>query len=100
MFLFPNVQANTTWTHHSYIQVVVSHTQDHIFENLNFCYSSQNIIQVMKSITVIWAGHAARMVERRGTCRVLVGKPEGKGLLGIPRHRCKDTVKIKLQELG
>jgi hypothetical protein len=40
------------------------------------------------------------MAERRGTCRVLVGKPEGKGLLERPRHRCKYTVKIDLQELG
>ena len=63
MFCFPNVQANTTRTHHSYIQVAVSHTQDHIFQILNFCYSSQNFIQVIKSSTVIWTGHAARMTE-------------------------------------
>jgi hypothetical protein len=31
-----------------------------------------------------WAGHVARMGERRGVYRVLVGKPEGKGPLGDP----------------
>jgi len=36
-----------------------------------------------------WAGHAARMGERRGVNRVLVGKPEGKRPLGRPRHRWK-----------
>ena len=40
------------------------------------------------------------MGERRGTYRVLVGKPEGKGPLGRPRHRWEDNFKMDLQEVG
>jgi hypothetical protein len=50
-------------------------------------YSSPNIIRVMKSRRLRCAGHVARMGERRGPCRVLVGKPEGRRPLGRPRHR-------------
>ena len=44
-----------------------------------------------------WAGHVARMGERRGIYRVLVGKPEGKRPLGRPRHRWEDNIKMDLQ---
>jgi len=47
-----------------------------------------------------WAGHVARMGERRGVYRVLVGKPEGKRVLGRPRRRWEDNIKINLQEVG
>ena len=46
------------------------------------------------------AGHVARMGERRGVYRVLVGKPEGKRPLGRPRRRWKDNIKMDLQEVG
>ena len=46
-----------------------------------------------------WAGHVARMGERRGLYRVLVGKPEGKRPLGRPRHRWEDNIQIDLQEV-
>jgi hypothetical protein len=42
----------------------------------------------------------ARMGGDRGVHRVLVGKPEGKRPLGRPRRRCKDTIKVDLQEVG
>ena len=42
----------------------------------------------------------ARMGEGRGVYRVLVGKPEGKRLLGRPRHRWEDNIKMVLQEVG
>jgi hypothetical protein len=48
-------------------------------------YSSPNIIRVMKSRRLRWAGHVARMGERRGAYRVLVGKPERSRPLGRPR---------------
>jgi len=38
--------------------------------------------------------------ERRGMCRVLVGKPEGKRPLGRPRRRWEDNIKMDLQEVG
>jgi hypothetical protein len=40
------------------------------------------------------------MGERRGAYRVLVGKPEGKGALGIPKRRWEDNIKVGLQEVG
>jgi hypothetical protein len=45
------------------------------------------------------AGHVAHMRERRGVYRVLVGNPEGKRPLGRPRRRCKDNIKMNLQEV-
>ena len=45
-------------------------------------------------------GHAARMRERRGVHRVLVGKPERKRPLGRPRRRWEDNIKMDLQEVG
>jgi hypothetical protein len=47
-----------------------------------------------------WAGHVARKGEDRGVHRVLVGKPEGKRLLGRPRRRWEDNIKMDLQEVG
>jgi hypothetical protein len=53
-------------------------------EELNDLYCSPNIIQIMKSRKMRRAGHVARMEERRGVHRVLVGKPEGKNHLEDP----------------
>ena len=47
-----------------------------------------------------WAGHVARMGERRGVYRVFVGKPEGKRPLGRPRRRWEDNINMDLQEMG
>jgi hypothetical protein len=63
-------------------------------------YSSPNIIRVMKSRRLRWAGHVARMGERRGACRALVGKPEEKRPLGRPRRRLEDNIKMDLREVG
>ena len=56
-------------------------------EELNDLYSSPNIVRVIKSRRMRWAGHVALMGESRDIYRILVGKPEGKRLLGRPRHR-------------
>jgi hypothetical protein len=45
-----------------------------------------------------WAGHVARWGERRGIYTVLVGKPEGRRPLGIPRRRWEDNIKMDLWE--
>ena len=63
-------------------------------------YSSQNIVRVIKSRRMRLTGHVARMGERRGVQRVLVGKPEGKSPLGRPRRRWEDNIKIDLEEVG
>jgi len=47
-----------------------------------------------------WAGQVARMGKRRGVYRVLVGKPEGKILLGRPRNRWEDNIWMDFQEVG
>jgi hypothetical protein len=69
-------------------------------EELNDLYILPNIVRVVKSIQMRWAGHVARMVEDRGVHRVLVEKPERKKPLGRPRRRWKDNIKIDLQEVG
>ena len=56
-------------------------------EELNDLYPSPNIVRVIKSRRMRWAGHVARMGEERGAYRVLVGKPEGKRPLGRHRRR-------------
>ena len=69
-------------------------------EELKDLYSLPNIVQVVKSRRLRWAGHVARMGEERGVHRVLVGKPEGKRQLGRPRRRWEDNIKMDLQEMG
>jgi len=56
-------------------------------EELNDLYSSPNIVRVIKSRTMRWAGHVARMGEGTGLCAVLVGNPEGRRPMGRPRCR-------------
>jgi len=47
-------------------------------EELNYLYSSPNIVRVIKSRRMRWAGHVAHIGDGRGVYRVLVGKPEGR----------------------
>jgi hypothetical protein len=54
----------------------------------------------IKSKRMRWAGHVARMRERRGVYRVFVVKPEGKRQIGRPRRRWDDNIKMDLQEVG
>jgi len=68
-------------------------------EELSDLYSLPNIVRVVKSKRMRWAGHVARMGEGRGVHRVLVGKPEGKRPPGRPRRRWEDN-KMDLQEVG
>jgi len=69
-------------------------------EELNDFHFSPNIVRVIKSRRMRWAVHVARMGERSGVYRVLVGKPEGKRPLGRPRCRWEDNIKMDLQEVG
>jgi hypothetical protein len=62
-------------------------------------YSSPNIIRVMKSRRLRWAGNVARMGERRGAYRALVGKPEGRRPLGRHRRRWEDNIKRIFERL-
>ena len=67
---------------------------------LNDMYCSPNIAREIKLRGMRRAGYVARMGERRGVYRVLVGKPEGMRPLGRPRHRWEDNIKMDLQEVG
>ena len=69
-------------------------------EEINDLYSSPNIVRVIKSRRMRWAGHVARISEERGVYRVLVGKPVGKRPLGRPRRRWVDNIRMDLREVG
>ena len=69
-------------------------------EELNDLYSLPNIIRVIKSRRMRWAGHVERMGERRDLYVVLVGKPEGKQPLGRPSRRWGNNIKMDHQEVG
>jgi hypothetical protein len=69
-------------------------------EELNDLSSSSNIIRVIKSRRMRWAGHVTRMREKRGAFRILVGRPERRRPLGRPRLRWEDNIKIDLQDVG
>ena len=69
-------------------------------EEPNDLYFSQNIIRVIKSRRMRWAGHVARMGDRRGAYKFLVGKLEGKRPLGSPSRRWEDNIKMDLQVVG
>jgi hypothetical protein len=68
-------------------------------EELRDLYSSPSIIRIIKSRSVRWAGHVARMGETRNAYRLLVGKPEGKRPLGRPRSRWLDNIRMDLGEV-
>jgi len=55
---------------------------------------------MIKFRRISWAGHVARRGERRGTCKVLVWKREGKRPLGRPRRRWENDFKMDLLEVG
>jgi hypothetical protein len=69
-------------------------------DELHNLYSSPNVVRVIKSRRMRWAGHVASMGEGRCVCRVLVGRPDGKSPLGGPRRRWEDNIKMDLREIG
>jgi hypothetical protein len=69
-------------------------------DELHSRYSSLNIVRMIKARKIRWGGHVARMGEKRGVYRVLVGRPEGKRPLGRPRRRWEDNIKMDLRDVG
>ena len=63
-------------------------------------YRSPNIVRVIKSRRLRWAGHVATMEESRSAVKILTGKPTGKIPLGRPRRRWEDNIKMDLEEMG
>jgi hypothetical protein len=68
-------------------------------EELNDLYSSPDIVLVIKSRRMKWAGHVAHMGDKRVVYSVLVWKPEAKRPLGRPRLRWEDNIKMDVQEV-
>jgi transcription termination factor 2 len=69
-------------------------------EELHRLYSAPSIIRMIKSRRMRWAGHVARMGEKRNAYRILLGKAEGKRPLGRLRRRWVDNIKMDLREIG
>ena len=69
-------------------------------EELRVLHSLHNIVRVVKSRIMRFAGHVARMGEGSDVHRVLVGNPEVKRPLGRPRRRWEDNIMMDLQEVG
>jgi len=68
--------------------------------SLNDLYRSPDIVRVIRSTRIRWAGHAVRMGERRDAYRFMVGKPEGKRPFGRPMRKREDNIKMDLQVVG
>ena len=62
-------------------------------------YHSPNIVRVIKSRRLRWAGHVAKMEESRSAFKILAGKPTGKRSLGRPRSRWADSIRKDLIEI-
>jgi hypothetical protein len=69
-------------------------------EELHNLYASPNIIRVIKSRWVRWTANVVRMGEMRNACGSLVGKPEGKRLLGKPKGGWEDNMRMYVREIG
>jgi hypothetical protein len=69
-------------------------------EELHNMYSSPSIIRMIKSRRMRWAGHVARMGEKRNAYGILVVNPEGKRPLGRPRRRWVENIEMDLREIG
>jgi hypothetical protein len=66
----------------------------------NFIICTHPQISLGKSRRMRWAGYVARMGEGRKVYKVLVGNPEGRRLLGRPRHRWEGGVRMDLWEIS
>jgi hypothetical protein len=69
-------------------------------DELHSLYSSLNIVRVITSRSMRWAGHVTCMEEGRGVYRILVRRSEEKRPLGRPRLRREDDIKMDLRETG
>jgi hypothetical protein len=69
-------------------------------DELHSLYSSLNIVRVIKSRRMRWAGHVACMVEGRDVYRVFIERPVDKRPLGRPRHRWEDNINLDLRKIG
>ena len=69
-------------------------------EKFHSLHPSPNIVRVIKSRRLRWAGHVGRMEEGRSALKILTGKPTGKRPLGRPRRRWEDNIRMDLEDIG
>ena len=63
-------------------------------------YRSSNVVRVIKSRRLRWAGHVAKMEVDRSAFKILTGKPTGRRPLGRPRRRWEDNIRMDLEDIG
>ena len=68
-------------------------------EELHSSYRSANIVRVIKTRRLRWAGHVARMKEGSSAFKILTGIAAGKRSLGMLRHRWEDNIRLDLTEI-
>ena len=69
-------------------------------KELHILYRSPYVARVINPRRLRWAGHVAKMEEGRSVFKILTGKPTGKRLLGKPRRRLEDNIRMDLKEIG
>ena len=69
-------------------------------EELHTLYRLANIVKVIKSRRLGWAGHIAKTEEGRTAFKKVIGKPKGKRPLGRPRRRCEDNIIMNLKQIA
>ena len=69
-------------------------------EEIHNLYRLPNIVRLIKSRRLRWAGNVARMEEGRSAFKILTGKPTGNRPLGRPRSRWEDNIRMDLEEIG
>jgi len=69
-------------------------------EEFHSLYRSPNVVRVIKSRRLRWAGHIARMEDGSSSFKILTGKPTGKRPLGRPRSRWKHNIRLDLEVIN
>ena len=69
-------------------------------EELHSLHLSPNIVRVIKSRRLRWAGHVATIEEVRSAFTILTNKPTGKRPLGEPRNRWEDNIRLDLKHIA
>jgi hypothetical protein len=95
---FPNVLIFSSFSFGLPYTVTKQEHINHEFRRYETC--SVIHFRMIKSKRMRWAGHVARMGEKRNAYRIFVGKPEGKRPLGRTRRRRVDNIKMDLREIG
>ena len=69
-------------------------------DELHSLYRSPNIVRVIKSRKLRWAGHVARMEKGTSAFKIITGTNAGKRPFGRPRRRWEDNIRMDRNEIG